>query len=45
MCMLKQLNAANHIHPNHMTKKIHLKYLECVQGKLPNRIDWLTPIY
>ena len=28
-----------------VTKKIHLKYLECVQGKLQNRLDWLTPIY
>ena len=27
------------------TKKIHLKYLECVQGKLPKYMDWLTPIY
>ena len=28
-----------------LTKKIHLKYLECVQGKLKNRLNWLTPIY
>lgn len=28
-----------------VTKKIHLKYLECVQGKLQNRLGWLTPIY
>lgn len=28
-----------------VTKKIHLKYLECVLGKLTNRLDWLTPIY
>lgn len=28
-----------------MTKKIHLKYLECVQGKLGNYKNWLTPIY
>ena len=27
------------------TKKIHLKYLECVQGKLEKYKDWLTPIY
>lgn len=28
-----------------VTKKIHQKYLECVQGKLKNRLNWLTPIY
>ena len=28
-----------------VTKIIHLEYLECVQGKLPNRFDWLTTIY
>lgn len=28
-----------------ITKKIHLKYLECVQGKLENYKNWLTPIY
>ena len=28
-----------------VTKKIHLKYLECVQGRLADRKDWLTPIY
>ena len=28
-----------------MTAKIHLKYLECVQGKLPKYQNWLTPIY
>ena len=27
------------------TKKIHLKYLECVQGKLEKYQDWVTPIY
>lgn len=27
------------------TKKIHLKYLECVQGKLERYQDWLTAIY
>lgn len=27
------------------TKKIHLKYLECVQGKLGKYQEWLTPIY
>ena len=27
------------------TKKIHLKYLECVQGKQPKYQSWLTPIY
>lgn len=27
------------------TKKIHLKYLEAVQGKLNKYQDWLTPIY
>ena len=27
------------------TKKIHLKYLECVQGKLAKYQDWLTAIY
>lgn len=27
------------------TKKIHLKYLECVQGKLVKYHDWVTPIY
>jgi len=27
------------------TKKIHLKYLECVQGKLPKYKNWLTAIY
>ena len=26
-------------------KKIHLKYLECVQGKLEKYQDWLTAIY
>ena len=28
-----------------VAKNIHLKYLECVQGKLQNRLNWLTPIY
>lgn len=28
-----------------ITKKIHLKYLECVQGNLKKRLNWLTPIY
>ena len=28
-----------------VTKKIHLKYLECVQGRLADRNDWLTAIY
>ena len=27
------------------TKKVHSKYLECVQGKLQKYLDWLTPIY
>lgn len=27
------------------TKKIHLKYLECAQGKLAQYQDWLTAIY
>lgn len=27
------------------TKKIHLKYLECAQGKLAKYQDWLTAIY
>ena len=27
------------------TKLIHSKYIECVQGRLPDRCDWLTPIY
>jgi len=27
------------------TKAIHLKYLECVQGKLDHYKKWLTPIY
>ena len=27
------------------TAKIHLKYLECVLGKLPKFQNWLTPIY
>lgn len=27
------------------TKKIHLKYLEAVQGKLNKYQDWLTPVY
>ena len=27
------------------TKAIHMKYLECVQGKLVKYQDWLTPIY
>ena len=27
------------------TKKIHLKYLECAQGKLEKYQDWLTAIY
>ena len=27
------------------TKRIHLKYLECVQGKLAKYQDWLTAIY
>lgn len=26
-------------------KKIHMKYLECVQGRLENRKNWLTPVY
>lgn len=28
-----------------LTHKIHSKYLECVQGRLSDRNDWLTPIY
>lgn len=27
------------------TKALHIKYLECVQGKLDNYTDWLTAIY
>lgn len=27
------------------TKLIHSKYIECVQGRLTDRHDWLTPIY
>ena len=28
-----------------ITKRLHLTYLDCVRGKLANRMDWLTPIY
>lgn len=28
-----------------VTKAIHMKYLECVQGRLADRKAWLTPIY
>ena len=28
-----------------VTKSIHSKYLECVQGRLTDKADWLTPIY
>ena len=28
-----------------VTKRLHLTYLDCVRGKLANRMDWLTPIY
>jgi branched chain amino acid aminotransferase apoenzyme (EC 2.6.1.42) len=28
-----------------VTKELHMKYLECVSGKLVNRKSWLTPIY
>lgn len=28
-----------------ITKEIHLKYLDCVKGKLKNRMGWLTAIY
>lgn len=28
-----------------MTRKIHLKYLECVSGEIARDKDWLTPIY
>lgn len=28
-----------------LTRRIHQKYLECVQGKLPGRMNWLTPVY
>lgn len=28
-----------------ITKELHLKYLDCVRGKLVNRKNWLTPIY
>lgn len=28
-----------------VTKKIHMKYLECVQGRLESRKNWITPVY
>ena len=28
-----------------VTKKIHMKYLECVQGRLESRNNWRTPVY
>lgn len=28
-----------------ITRDIHMKYLECVQGQLSSRKQWLTPIY
>ena len=28
-----------------LTREIHLKYIECVQGRLSDRNNWLTPIY
>lgn len=28
-----------------VTQKIHMKYLECVQGRLESRKNWITPVY
>ena len=28
-----------------VTKKIHMKYLECVQGRPESRKNWITPVY
>ena len=28
-----------------ITKKLHLKYLDIVQGKIKEKKDWVTPIY
>ena len=28
-----------------VTKEIHFKYIECVQGRISDRNSWLTPIY
>lgn len=28
-----------------VTKKIHMKYLGCVQGRLESRKNWITPVY